>query len=536
MSESRLHGRPASPGLAIGKIAHVPSGPAASRVAGTPEQERTALHAAIAAASGEVEALAARSAGDGADILSFQVALLGDEALYEPALAAIADGAPADAAWRTALDHEIAGYTGADDPHFRARTADLADLRDRVLALLAGSTLAIDTPPGAVLVADDLTPSRFLATDWTHGGAIALTGGSPTSHVAVLARARGVPMVVGLGVLPGALPRPGAEALVDGSSGRVVLDPSSAARAAFAQRMAAAAAEAALQERMRFAPARMADGTTVRILVNVGDPADLAACDPAMCDGVGLVRTEFLFRAGRPLPDEGKQLAAYRRILDWAAGRPVTFRTLDAGGDKPIAGLTIDGEANPFLGQRGIRLSLARPEVFRVQLRALARAAAHGAVKVMLPMVTVPGELRRAAEMLDEEVAALAAAGIPARRPPLGIMVEVPAAALSAAQFDAAFYSIGSNDLVQYTLAAARDGGVADLADAANPAVLELIARTVRAGLSSGAEVSLCGDAAAEPALVSKLLATGLRTLSVAPVAVARVKAAVAACDPRAEA
>jgi phosphotransferase system enzyme I (PtsI) len=220
---------------------------------------------------------------------------------------------------------------------------------------------------------------------------------------------------------------------------------------------------------------------------------------------------------------------AYRQILDWADGRPVTIRTLDAGGDKPIAGLTIDGESNPFLGLRGIRLSLSRPDVFRLQLRALARAAPWGPLKVMLPMVAVSSELDRASALLDTEIAALTAEGIACARPPLGIMVEVPAAALRAEDFNAAFYSIGSNDLTQYTMAAARDSGaVADLNDTANPAVLELIARTVAAGRVRGVEVSLCGDAAAETDLTKALLATGLTRLSVAPVAVARLKAAIA--------
>jgi len=207
----------------------------------------------------------------------------------------------------------------------------------------------------------------------------------------------------------------------------------------------------------------------------------------------------------------------------------VTIRTLDAGGDKPIKGVTIDGESNPFLGLRGIRLSLARPEVFRVQLRALSRAAVHGALKVMLPMIAVPGELDRAGVLLDAEFAMLTAAGIVCARPPLGIMVEVPAAALCAEDFDAAFYSIGSNDLTQYTMAAARDiGSVAELNDAGNPAVLALIARTVEAARKRGVEVSLCGDAAADTHLTTALLATGLTSLSVAPVAVARLKAAIA--------
>ena len=209
------------------------------------------------------------------------------------------------------------------------------------------------------------------------------------------------------------------------------------------------------------------------------------------------MRTEFLFEASHGLPDEETQYAVYRRILDWAEGRPVTIRTLDAGGDKPITGLTVDGESNPFLGLRGIRLSLARPEVFRVQLRALcARGRARHAEGDAADGHRARRNSTVPRAMLDAEFAALKAKGIACARPPLGIMVEVPAAALRAEDFDAAFYSIGSNDLTQYTMAAARDiGAVADLNDTGNPAVLALIARTVEAGRKRGVEVSLCGDA-----------------------------------------
>ena len=216
------------------------------------------------------------------------------------------------------------------------------------------------------------------------------------------------------------------------------------------------------------------------------------------------------------------------RILEWADGRPVTIRTLDAGGDKPIPGVTVDGESNPFLGVRGIRLSLVRTDLLRVQLRALARAAVHGPLKIMVPMVTVVRELAEVRDMMARVTVELAAEDIAHAAPEIGMMVEVPAAALTAESFDADFYSIGSNDLIQYTMAAARDNpAVANLADAANPAVLELIARTVSAANDRGVEVSLCGDMASEPGHIGALLKAGLRTISVAPAQVGRVKRAV---------
>lgn len=528
MGEIHLIGHPASPGLAIGPVAVLTTEVASRAAKGDPAQEAAALKAAIEGAAVELAELIVAVHSEAAEILEFQVAMLGDDALAEGAYDAIATGTAADEAWRAALDAEIAGYRAADDEYFRARAADLVDIRDRVLAGLNDAEPIAKISGDFIVTGDDISPSTFLAVDWSRGGAIALAGGSPSSHVAMLARSRGAPMVVGLGPLPWN-GQPPSLALVDGDAGTVVFDPGPETRRSFEQRMAAANAAQAAADAGRLKPAVTRDGRRIAVLLNVAAPEDLAGLDPAICDGIGLVRTEFLFEGSRGLPGEDAQYAVYRRILEWAAGRPVTIRTLDAGGDKPIAGLTVDSERNPFLGLRGVRLSLARPEVFRVQLRALCRAAVHGTLKVMLPMIAVPSELDRASAILDAEFAALTAEGIACARPPLGIMVEVPAAALCAEDFGAAFYSIGSNDLTQYTMAAARDiGAVADLNDAGHPAVLALIARTMEAGRERGVEVSLCGDAAADTRLMRALLATGLTTLSVSPNAVARVKAAIA--------
>jgi phosphotransferase system enzyme I (PtsI) len=334
-----------------------------------------------------------------------------------------------------------------------------------------------------------------------------------------------VPLVVG--VAGAETVGEGEPVLLDADEGTLVAAPLPATRVTFEARRGAAAAEAAVAQTAALMPGRTADGRRVAVLINVDDPGLLDGLSPAICDGVGLVRSEFLFEGG--LADEARQLAASARVLDWAAGRPVTIRTLDAGGDKPVPGLSMADEANPFLGLRGLRLSLAHPQAFRVQLRALARAAAAGPLKIMVPMVTVPDELEAARAHLDAAVAELAAEGLAHARPPLGIMVETPAAALTAASFDADFYSIGSNDLVQYVMAAARDNpAVAALAQPQTPGVQEVIARTVAAGRARGVEVSLCGDMASRPELLAALVAAGLTTLSVAPAQVGRVKQALA--------
>lgn len=527
MTETRIIGLAASSGLARGRWAALARQARLHEASDDPAQEAAALKAAIDRAGEQLAALIADGDAMGGEVLGFQLAILEDSELTDPAFAAIKAGAPADQAWRDALAAEIANYATAEDPYFQARAADFEDLRDRVLDCLSGADGSHGLEPGAIIVAEDVTPSRFLSIDWSQGGALVLGAGSPSSHVAMLARARGVPMVVNAPIAEAA---PGLMMLVDGGSGEILLDPSPLSERAFERRLADQKQAAARAAGFLFKPAVTADGVAISVQVNLGDPSELEGLDPALCDGVGLVRSEFLFHDRPSQPDEETQYQAYRRIVEWAAGRPVTIRTLDAGGDKPVPGLTIDGESNPFLGVRGLRLSLRRPETFHIQLRALLRAAIHGDVRVMLPMVTLPRELTAAREAMAAAVASLEADKLPFRRVPLGIMVEVPAAALAIDLFDADFYSIGSNDLAQYVAAAGRDiGAVADLQEPVGPAMLRLIADVAAHGRKTGAEVCLCGDAGGDPAMVEPLLRAGLRSLSMAPSRVGPAKAAIAA-------
>jgi len=534
MAELRLFGRSAAPGVAKGVVAVLDVARRLQRkAAGTRAEEALALQRALSRALAEVEALAGKATGEAADMLGFQVAMLSDGELVRPALERVGAGESVGAAWEAAMEIEIAGYREAGDDHFSARTADLEDIRDRVLGHLEPGAGSPVIPDGSVIVAADLPISRFLAIDWAQGGAILLTHGSPTSHVAMLARARGVPMIVGL---DGAADvTAGREALVDATTGEVVLDPSDATKAVFAAKADREKNASAASDAFRMRPAMTKDGTRIALNLNAASADEVEGLDPAICDGIGLVRTEILFHGAGALPDEDAQYQAYRRIVAWADGRPVTIRTLDAGGDKPIQGVTVDGESNPFLGLRGIRLSLRRPALLKIQFRALARAAAHGDLRIMLPMVTVPAELEAARKLLGEAVASLAHDNTPFGRPRLGIMVEVPAAAIAVDQFDSDFFSIGSNDLTQYVTAAGRDiGTVADLADPLNPAVLRLIASVARHGRETGREVSLCGDAGGDPRVIGALLLAGLRSLSVAPASVGVAKQAIAAVDLRA--
>lgn len=531
-SERIFGGQSAAPGFAVGPAYRLARGDLLQdREIGNAVEERVLIDKAITEATKQLEALSQLSGELGSEILEFQIALLEDEDLLAPVFAAIEGGAGADDAWNGVLNGEIADYASAEDEYMAARAADLTDLRDRVLRILTGGDHGDDVADGSVVVAENLTPSQFLGIDWSKVSGAVLLAGSATSHVAILARSHGVPLIVELG-LEAAIDA-GDVLAVDATNGNVFVNPDAATLAQFDEKRAAEKLLDARAEELLFRPAVTADGRPVRVLINVNEVSELDDVSPDICDGIGLTRTEFLFSEGAP--DEELQYAVYAQIVNWAKGRPVTIRTLDAGGDKPLPGITVDGEINPFLGIRGLRLSLMRRDLFKVQLRALARAAFLGPLKVMVPMVSIPEELEETRTLLAECVAELQLEGTDCGEPELGMMVEVPAAALTANEFDAAFYSIGSNDLIQYTMAVARDAsGLSYLSDGSNPAVIELIGRTVAAGKARGVEVSLCGEMASRPEHIDTLMDAGLETFSVAPARIAQVKLAISMAGHRA--
>ena len=521
----RVLGQPAAPGMLMGRIVELATSAVASRrPAANPS--RYGLDEAIAEAVRQLQALMQTATGaEGRQILEFQVEFLADPVLLEPAQAALAAGADMMRAWGAAIDPQIVDFEASEDDYFRHRAGDLRDMRSRVLAILAGEDIApLHLPAGAILLADDLEPSRFLATQWRDDQAIVLRGGSPTAHVALLARAHRVPMVVGIGDVT---VRRDCSAILDGAAGSLVLEPDPEQVAAFERSRAQQQASAQSETAAALRPAVAANGERLQVLLNISSLGELEHIDPAICDGVGLVRTELLF--GKGPPDEDTQFDFYRRIQQWAGGRPVIIRTLDAGGDKPIAGVTIDGESNPFLGVRGVRLSLAAPEVFKEQLRALLRAAVAGNLRVMLPMITAPSEVEQVRVLIAQAAAELEARGVAHAQAPLGIMVEVPAVALALDAFDIDFASIGSNDLLQYTMAAARDNAaVSSLTDPDHPGFVRLLRSIVEQAAARDLSLSLCGDLAAQPERIPLLLDAGLRALSMPAPAVGAVKRAIA--------
>ncbi|MEJ2885178.1 phosphoenolpyruvate--protein phosphotransferase [Actinomycetospora aeridis] len=525
---------PASPGIGLGAVRT--TGTTAVEVPparpGTPDEQRGRLDEARTDVRGRLQTVrdrAAREIGTAeAAIFDAQLLLLDDPDVLDDAGARVDAGADAARAWADALDEVEGRLAAAPDEYMRARARDVADVRDQVLRALGG-VVPEDAAGEGILVADDLTPADAAVLDPARTPAVVLAGSSPTAHAAILLRARGVPAVVGVGAALAARAREAGVLAVDGTTGDVVVDPDPATLADFRARAQALADRRDDALRAAHEPAVTRDGTTVLVGANVGSAADAAAAVGA--DLAGLVRTEFCFLDRHDAPDVDEQEAAYRAIAEAMGGQRITLRTLDVGGDKPLDYLPMPPEANPFLGVRGLRLALARPQLLADQLQAVVRVAHDHPVDVMFPMVADVHELTAARQALDDAVAAVGRGRPDGLR--VGIMVEIPATALKSAAFapHVDFLSIGTNDLTQYALAAERgNDAVAAIGDALDPGVLALIAATSR-GAGDDVLVAVCGELAGDERAAALLIGLGVRELSVAPAAVAGVKQAVRAVD-----
>lgn len=510
-------GTAAAPGLAIGPAFRftMPETVLPDE-AGDAAAERTRLDAALAA-------VAARGGND--PIVIAHRGMLADPELIDAARAGIAAGRSAARAWRDATAAAADALAASPDPLFAERAADLHDIGRQVVAEITGVAPAPPSvPAGAVLLADDLLPSQFLQLDAAALAGIATARGGPTAHVAILAAAAGVPMVVACGPALDAA-KEGRPVAIDGGAGTLDLAPDERHRVA----AAASHGRRAADEQAAHAPAVTLDGARVEVFANLGSLADAEVAVRMGAEGCGLLRTEFLFLDRDTAPPEDEQAQAYAAIAAALGHRPLIVRTLDIGGDKPVAYLPSPREDNPALGARGIRLGLARPDLLGIQLRAILRGVPAGQCRIMLPMVTDRADLLAARALLDE---AAAATGRPV--PPLGVMIETPAAALLAADLarDAAFLSVGTNDLTQYALAADRGNpAVAGRIDALHPAVLRLIKSAADGAAAHGRWLGVCGALASDPAAVPVLLGLGVTELSAAPGAIPAVKAAVRRVD-----
>ena len=493
------------------------------------ENETNRLQAAIAAFCEKVTAMQKKltaSVGEKqAEILNGQIMMIQDPFMTSQMQDFIAGGQCAEAAVDAVCNMYIEMFSSVEDDLTRQRATDIRDMRARLLGILLGQTEVdlSDLPPETVLVAHDFTPSMTANMQKEHIVGILSECGSKTSHSAILARSLELPAVMSVENICTLLEN-GDTVIVDGTRGEAVVRPAQGILEAYASKREQLKMEKQALHAFAGKKTVTADGKQLAVYANIGKPDDVPAVLQNDGEGVGLFRTEFLFMDRTALPSEEEQFAAYRAVATQMQGKEVIIRTLDVGGDKDIPYLHMEKEENPFLGHRAVRYCLDNPEIYKVQLRALLRASAYGNIKIMLPLVTTVSEVRRVRELLESTKAELRRENIQFRANiPVGVMIETPAAAMTADLLakEADFFSIGTNDLTQYTMAVDRGNSkVSALYSHYNPAVLRLIKQTAEAANRAGIPVGMCGEAAGDKAFIPLLIAFGLHEFSVTPAAV----------------
>jgi phosphoenolpyruvate-protein phosphotransferase len=532
-----LHGIPASAGLVAGPafVLQEVKLEAPERSIDDPEEEIEQLEHAISQAVSEVGELRDRTEAEAgseeAGIFEAHAMILQDPTLIKDVHTAIQEeGTNVEAAWMQAIEVNAEKMEALEDEYLQARAADIRDVGMRVLRILLGmeegSLSDLSTP--SIIVASDLTPSDTVRLDKSLVLAFCTAEGGPTSHTAILAKALGLPAVVGVDDALLSI-EIGDTLLVNGASGEIIINPDAETREAFEKKQKHQQDQAEIELSAAQEPAVTLDGHQVEVVANVGNPEDAHAALEYGAEGIGLLRTEFLYLNRTTAPDEDEQLTAYDEILDTMEDRPVVVRTLDVGGDKELPYLDLGEEANPFLGWRAIRMCLDRPEMFKIQLRALLRASPGHDLRIMFPMIATVAEVRQARALLLEarDEVEQDRDGV-ADEIQIGIMVEVPSVVVMAEQFaeEVDFFSIGTNDLTQYTMAAERTNDkVARLMDPCHPAILRQIEQVITAGHQAGIWVGLCGEMAGDPDAIPLLLGLGLDEFSMAHPRIPHAKA-----------
>jgi phosphoenolpyruvate-protein phosphotransferase len=538
----RLRGVTASAGIAVGKTLQLrrpeidvrEMGSGVTQENAALDRARLAVRARLERRAGQAAASVEEGAGAGAagasaarEIAAAHLELLDDPELVALARTQIAAGKSAAFAWRAAVRESAAALAALTDPRLRERVDDLLDLESQVLLAVDGAAHAPpELPPEAIIIARELLPSQLAALEGARVGGICMAAGGPTSHAAILAAAMGIPALVALGP-PVLAVRDGTDVVLDAGRGVLEIDPGAGRLAVVRAELDTRAAQRAALQAAAQRDCRTADGTRIEVLANIGSLAEARAAVRNGAEGCGLLRTEFLFLDRQVPPSAAEQTAEYQKIADVLAGRPLTIRTLDAGGDKPIPYLPLPPEENPALGLRGVRTSLAHPELLRTQLRAVLAVRPSGQCRLLLPMITDVAEIHAVRAVLEEVCREL---GI-REALSVGVMIETPASAVLADRLAAAadFLSIGTNDLTQYTLA--MDRGHPQLAarlDALHPAVLRLIARTAEAARAHGRHAAVCGGLASEPLAAPLLIGLGVHELSAVPSVIPQLKARIA--------
>lgn len=525
----KWQGKGVSEGLAMAQIhLFTPKLPEISRQpAADAEAEVAKLEKTLAAAEEELRGLyetAKEKMGEQeAEIFDAHLTILDDEySVREPIIQRIREQKQNAAAAITDQFDELAQmFRSLGDELMAERAADAEDLKQQLLRICLGcGRQDLSVLPGDVIVlAEELTPSDTVRMDTAHVKGIATKLGGATAHSAIIARTLGIPAAAGIdGWQTEALN--GHMAILDGADGTLTVDATDEETACYQSRKAQADCEAQALEAFRTCPSQTKDGAALEICANIGTPQEAQQAMKYGADGVGLFRSEFLFMDRDALPTEDEQFEAYRTAAQTMAGKPLIIRTLDVGGDKKLPTLELPHEDNPFLGFRAIRMTLSHPEIFRPQLRAILRAAAYGDVRVMFPMIGSMDQLREAKALLREQEQTLQAEGVPTGPVKVGMMVEIPAAAVLAEEFakEVDFFSIGTNDLTQYTLAVERgNAAVAHLYAPEHPAVLRLIAMTAQAAAERHIPCGMCGEAAGDPKLAPAFVGMGVNELSMSP-------------------
>jgi phosphocarrier protein FPr len=525
-----LLGIPASPGIAVGSAVRIKEETFEfEEEAEDSYKEKRRLDKAIEESKNQLEALIEsmhkQENASKAAIFAAHRELLDDPELIEIARSAIDKGKSAEAGWHYAYTSVAEQLAALNNKLLAERANDLRDVGKRVMRILTGKeSETLELPDHAILIAEEITPSFTATIDTEKVEGFCSTTGGATSHVAIIARSLDIPAIVGIEVR--ALDIPDNTALIlDGSKGTLKIDPSDDLIVQTREKQRRLREEKERNLATAMDPAVTTDGAEIEVVANIGGVKEAVESVKLGGEGVGLLRSEFLFLDRMTAPDEEEQYEVYRDILEALEGRPLLVRTLDVGGDKPLPYLPLPAEENPFLGQRGIRIGLERPELFRVQARAILRAGTHGKIRIMFPMISTIEEIREVKTMLEQERKKLGADPIET-----GIMVEVPSTALLAEQFakEVDFFSIGTNDLTQYTLA--MDRGHPKLAakiDALDPAVLRLIRMTADGAHHEGKWVGVCGGLASNPLAVPVLVGLGIDELSVSVPTIPEIKAEV---------
>ena len=522
-----ISGTMAAPGIALGPVLHWNSatGKTAARKRGDEAAEREALAVAVRSAAETLRELADDKQMNKVqrDLFSAHVSLVTDPDLLEQALAKVGQGSDALEAWQSIVAEKVTKMEALGDAHLAQRAVDLKDAGNRVSRVLLGvdqdPLAAVSTP--VVLVADDLEPSEAAQLTSAKVCGICLRNGTPNAHSAIVARSLGIPMVVALGEALARAPE-GDTVILHASGARLLLAPSAEDKESACRVLKALDARRHQAWSARFSPALLTDGHRVEVVANIARVAEAAEALRSGAEGVGLVRTEFLFLDRDHAPSEDEQYECYKAMVEALDGLPMILRTIDIGGDKPVDYLGLNADDLSFLGLRGIRLGLARPDIIRTQLRAVFRAAAHGPIKLLFPMIATPNDFRRIRQIVET-----VRQEVDGPRIDLGVMIEVPSAIVMAPELArvADFFSVGTNDLTQYTLAVDRTHPLlANRADSLHPAVLRLIEAAVKAAHAEGKWVGVCGGVAADPLGAQILVGLGVDELSVPPALVPGIK------------